>query len=203
MLRIPVLVRGINNLSDARYCAGMGADGLIFTLDPTLPHAVTPALVGELAGWVAGVKLLGEFDALPVSEINRLVEECGLQEVLLHQRPATPLAIAALLFVNLSDVLNGAQRDEMARYYAPVFPAGFGVVVALDSPQVDLTMQQELAEAAARFPLWLSGAITADNVLSLLETIRPAGFILSGGDEIKPGLRDFEELEAVFEALEE
>jgi len=28
MLRIPVLVRGINNLSDARYCAGMGADGL-------------------------------------------------------------------------------------------------------------------------------------------------------------------------------
>ncbi|MEJ7663449.1 MAG: hypothetical protein WKG07_29825 [Hymenobacter sp.] len=34
-----MLVRGINNLSDARYCAGMGAEGLIFTLDPTLPGA--------------------------------------------------------------------------------------------------------------------------------------------------------------------
>ncbi|MBC6612892.1 hypothetical protein H8B15_18360 [Hymenobacter sp. BT507] len=203
MLRIPVLVRGINNLSDARYCAGMGADGLIFTLDPTLPGAVTPTLMGELAGWVAGVKLLGEFDAQPVSEINRLVEECGLQEVLLHQLPTTPLSVASLLTVNLADSLSGAQREEMAQQYSTIFPTGFGVVVVLDSPELDLTTQQQLAEAAVRFPLWLSGAITPSNVLPLLDTVQPAGFILSGGDEIKPGLRDFTELEAVFEALEE
>ncbi|MBW3128188.1 hypothetical protein [Hymenobacter profundi] len=203
MLRIPVLVRGINNLSDARYCAGMGADGLIFTLDPTLPDAVTPTLMGELAGWVAGVKLLGEFDAQPVSEINRLVEECGLQEVLLRQLPTTPLSVASLLTVNLADTISSAQREEMAQQYTSVFPAGFGVVVTLDSTHLDITTQQALAEAAARFPLWLSGAITPNNVLSLLDTVQPAGFLLSGGDEIKPGLRDFTELEAVFEALEE
>jgi phosphoribosylanthranilate isomerase len=33
--------------------------------------------------------------------------------------------------------------------------------------------------------------------------VHPAGLILAGGHEIKPGLRDFTELEAVFEALEE
>ncbi|WP_262490611.1 hypothetical protein [Hymenobacter roseosalivarius] len=37
----------------------------------------------------------------------------------------------------------------------------------------------------------------------LLSVIQPAGLILDGGNEIKPGLRDFEELAAVFEALEE
>ena len=203
MLRLPVLVRGINNLSDARYCAGMGAEGLLFTLDPTLPGAVDAATVRELASWVAGVKIMGEFDALPVSEVNRLVEECALQQVLLHQPPATPLAVPALLRTNLADAVDGAAREAMARAYAPLLPAGFGLVVALDAPALAITTQQALAEAAARRPLWLSGAITPTNVLSLLNHVQPAGLLLQGGDELKPGLRDFTELEAVFEALEE
>ena len=203
MLRLPVLVRGINNLSDARYCAGMGAEGLLFTLDPTLPGAVDAATVRELASWVAGVEIMGEFDALPVSEINRLVEECALQQVLLHQPPAAPLAVPALLRTNLADAGNGAAREAMARACLPLLPAGFGLVVTLDTPELAMTTRQALAEAAARLPLWLSGAITPANVLSLLNHVQPAGLILQGGDELKPGLRDFAELEAVFEALEE
>ena len=203
MLRLPVLVRGINNLSDARYCAGMGAEGLLFTLDPTLPGAVDAATVRELASWVAGVEIMGEFGALPVSEINRLVEECDLQRVLLHQPPAAPLAVPALLRAALADAVDGAARAAMARAYAPLLPAGFGLVVALAAPELAMTTQQALAEAAARLPLWLSGAITPANVLSLLSHVQPAGLILQGGDELKPGLRDFTELEAIFEALEE
>lgn len=197
MLRIPVLVRGINNLSDARYCAGMGADGLIFTLDPTLPGAVDAATVKELASWVAGVKLLGEFDALPVSEINRLVEECALQEILLATTPQAPLTVPGLLRIDSAAALATVQQQLTA-----AFPAGFGLVVSLDA-YPDAATHQALAEAAAKIPLWLSGLIHPDNVLALLDTIRPAGFILQGGDELKPGLRDFTELEAVFEALEE
>ena len=201
-LIIPVLVRGINNLSDARYCAGMGADGLIFTLDSSLPGAVDVATVKELAGWVAGVKLLGEFDTLPVSEINRLVEECSLQEVVIGQTPAVPFSVPALLRAPaFLAALDGAQ-EEMLQQYTPVLPAGFGLVVTVDLP-LSMVMQYELAQAATRFPLWICGPITADNVRDLIDTIHPAGLLLEGGDEIKPGLRDFTELEAVFEALEE
>ncbi|MBC6609011.1 hypothetical protein H8B13_19485 [Hymenobacter sp. BT188] len=198
-----VLVRGINNLSDARYCAGMGADGLIFTLDPALPGAVDAATVRELAGWVAGVELIGEFDEMPVSEINRLVEECGLQRVLLHQRPEAPLSVPALLHAPLFLITSNSLRNEMLLQYSPIFPAGLGVAASLNMDDLPEARQEALAEAATQFPLWLSGAITADTVASLLNTIHPAGLILEGGNEIKPGLRDFEELEAVFEALEE
>ena len=38
---------------------------------------------------------------------------------------------------------------------------------------------------------------------ALLAAVRPAGLVLQGGHELKPGLRDFAELEALFEALEE
>jgi phosphoribosylanthranilate isomerase len=198
-----VLVRGINNLSDARYCAGMGADGLIFTLDPTLPGAVDAATVKELAGWVAGVELIGEFgDEIPISEINRLVEECGLQRVLLRQRPEEPLSVPALLHAPLFLITSNSLRNEMLLQYQPVFSAGLGVVAALDLDDLPEARQEALAEAATQLPVWLSGTITADNVAGLLSAIQPAGLILEGGNEIKPGLRDFEELEAVFEALE-
>lgn len=163
-LQIPVLVRGINNLSDARYCAGMGADGLIFTLDPSLPGAVTPELVRELAGWVAGVELIGEFSpSRPAAEINQLVGECQLSRVLL---PAGAAATAAELAV---PVLATALYDATAP-----------------------------ASAAGR---WLLGTFEPAQ-LPALQASRPAGLILQGGDEIKPGLRDFTELEAIFEALE-
>ena len=166
MLSLPVLVRGINNLSDARYCAGMGAEGLIFTLDPTLPGAVDAALVRELAGWVAGVELIGEFGALPAADINRLVAECGLSRVLL-----APTATA--------------QAAELA---VPTLPT------ATYNPATTV---------AAYPPVWLLGHFDPATLPALVATVRPAGLILEGGDEIKPGLRDFTELEAVFEALEE
>ncbi|WP_262920602.1 hypothetical protein [Hymenobacter sp. 5516J-16] len=36
-----------------------------------------------------------------------------------------------------------------------------------------------------------------------VEALNLAGIVLQGGDEIKPGLRDFDEMEAVFEQLED
>ena len=164
-LLLPVLVRGINNLSDARYCAGMGADGLIFTLDPELPGAVTPETVTALAGWVSGVELIGEFASLPAAEINQLITACGLRRVLL---PPNAAAKAADLAV-------------------PTLPT------AAYRPG------QPLATNPA---VWLTGTFDPATLPALLAATRPAGLILQGGDEIKPGLRDFTELEAVFEALE-
>jgi phosphoribosylanthranilate isomerase len=95
----PILIRGINNLSDARYCAGMGADKLSFVLDPTLPGHLAPGVVKELAGWIAGVELIGEFGELSAPEINALAADCALDAVLLRGlRSADELAEIAPRF---------------------------------------------------------------------------------------------------------
>jgi phosphoribosylanthranilate isomerase len=189
-----VLVRGINNLSDARYCAGMGADGLIFTLDPALPGAVDAATVKELAGWVSGVEIIGEFGStMPASEINRLIEECNLTRVVLRDFagwPAVPaLAVPALL--DVSPLVAFDAEESAHAVPSTAFPAGYAL----------LTTAEGAGTTTA--PLWLRGEFTPDTLPSLLATIQPAGLVLEGGNEIKPGLRDFSEMEAVFEALEE
>ncbi|MCC2544871.1 hypothetical protein LJY25_00310 [Hymenobacter sp. BT175] len=197
-----VLVRGINNLSDARYCAGMGADGLIFTLDPNLPGAVTPATVKELAGWVAGVRLLGEFDALPLAEVEALAAECGVQELLLRRAPTRPVPGPVLLGLPLVPLLTGQLPDSLAAQFAPLLPEGLAAVVEVPARELTTAEQARLKAVGTHLPLWLSG-ITPDNVRPLLEAVCPAGIILDGGYEIKPGLRDFDTMEAIFEQLEE
>ncbi|WP_223649707.1 hypothetical protein [Hymenobacter psoromatis] len=207
-LTLPVLVRGINNLSDARYCAGMGAEGLIFTLDPTLPGAVDAATVRELAGWVAGVELIGEFGSLPAAEINRLVAECGLSRVLLRFTAQadglarTPLLVPALIETPQFSTFDGAYRQQLTAGLGDALPAGFRLLTKVLKPDTDRT-RQLMRTAAAATPLWLSGAFDPATLPALVAAVRPAGLILEGGNEIKPGLRDFTELEAVFEALEE
>ncbi|RYY17652.1 MAG: hypothetical protein EOO36_09395 [Cytophagaceae bacterium] len=205
-LALPVLVRGINNLSDARYCAGMGAQGLIFTLDANLPGAVDGATARELAGWVAGVDIIGEFGHVAGAEINRLVEECGLTGVLLRldrARQAWPegLAVPALIEVPQGVVIDKAHYANAITDLTAAFPHGFALFSAPPQPYpADYAYWHALARQA---PLWLAGPDSPTEAADLAQGVHPAGLILAGGDEIKPGLRDFTELEAVFEALEE
>ncbi|PJJ60394.1 beta/alpha barrel domain-containing protein [Hymenobacter chitinivorans] len=202
-----VLVRGINNLSDARYCAGMGADYLTFRLDPALPGYLEPALVQELSGWVAGVQLVGEFDNLSIPEINELASRCGLHYVLMHRR-RTPeelaqLAVPALKLIKwipdmLAEDVEKRFRDQQAHV------AGF--VLAQAPPEPLTAMQRaQLTQQARMYKLWLGTSFADANqtVRQLVEEVQPTGIVLEGGQEIKPGLRDFTELEAVFEQLEE
>ena len=60
-LRTTVIVNEINNLSDARYCAGMGVDYLGFSLESTDPGYVDPERFKEITSWVSGPEYLGEF----------------------------------------------------------------------------------------------------------------------------------------------
>lgn len=202
-----VLVRGINNLSDARYCAGMGADRLSFHLDPSLPGHLTPEAVQEISGWISGVDLLGEFDTLPAAAINELAQRCNLQGILLHRR-RTPDELAKFTLPVLKLVrwipdmlpedVDTRFRDQQA------YTSGF---VLAQAPPQPLSPKQliHLTQQARTYPMWLGAdfaASTGNSIRQFVESVRPAGIVLEGGDEIKPGLRDFSEMEAVFEELE-
>ena len=192
---VPLLIRGINNLSDARYCAGMGADKLTFILDPSLPGHLDVKTVKELAGWIAGVELIGEFDQLSSYEINALSTACSLDAILLRRpRSAAELAeIAPPVYVELpseSAVLAQSLPDSL-----------LGLVVEL--PEfAPAELVASLHAISNRWPLWLGPGLHPSRARDLVSQFQLAGLVFPSGDEVKPGLRDFDQLEAVFEALE-
>lgn len=192
---VPLLIRGINNLSDARYCAGMGADKLTFLLDPALPGALDTKAVKELTGWIAGVELIGEFDQLSAPEINAIAADCGLDAVLLRSpRSAAELAeIAPPVYQELpadATALNQLLPDSVL---------GLVVELAPDTPAKTLAALHQLATER---PLWLGPGLLPARAHELAASLPLAGLSFPSGDEVKPGLRDFDQLEAVFEALE-
>ena len=192
---VPLLIRGINNLSDARYCAGMGADKFTFILDPALPGYLDTKTVKELAGWIAGVELIGEFDHLNASNINAIAADCALDAVLLRSpRTANELAeIAPPVYMELA-----ADNAAMAQS----LPGSLlGLVVELPE-SVSAETVTELGKRASQRPLWLGPGLLPDRARDLASQLPLAGLVFPSGDEVKPGLRDFDQLEAVFEALE-
>jgi phosphoribosylanthranilate isomerase len=50
--------------------------------------------------------------------------------------------------------------------------------------------------------VWLGSNLSPERAHALAQVPKVAGLVFPAGYEIKPGLRDFDQLEAVFEALE-
>ena len=192
---VPLLIRGINNLSDARYCAGMGADKLTFILDPAVPGHLDTKTVKELAGWIAGVELIGEFDQLSTADINAIAADCALDAILLRSpRTAEELAeIAPPVYLELA--------ADAAALTQPLPAQLLGVLVELPE-NISPKIQATLGAIASLQPLWLGPGLRPERARELVGQLQLAGLVFPSGDEVKPGLRDFDQLEAVFEALE-
>ena len=63
MLKTKVKVSKVTNLSEARYCAGMGVDFLSFPVS-----SVDPKTYQEITGWVAGPLFGVEIDSNPYEQ---------------------------------------------------------------------------------------------------------------------------------------
>ena len=200
-----VIVNGVNNLSDARYCAGMGVDMIGFNLDESQPGYLLPPDLQDIAGWVSGVKLVGELKRTPVEQINELVETCGLDYVQLNkqylideiQQIKCPVIQRAHF---TKDTIESELVEEMHLYKDHV---AFFLIFSEDYTIIDDTNLRFLQDLARDFKVIIGFGISKENVTEVLEQIKPAGIGLQGGQEIKPGLKDFDTLQEIFEVLEE
>lgn len=204
-LRTSVIVNGINNLSDARYCAGMGVDMIGFNLKLDDPQRVQPETLKEIAGWVSGVQLVGEFERAKPEIINEMAEEFKLNYIQLD----TPYLIDEIeeinrpviqkIFINKDTV--DSELLEMMELYNSVVDSF--IIYSDDFSSVDETNTKFLKQLAKQFKVYIGFGLDKNNINETLQQIKPSGIGLQGGHEIKPGLKDFDELQEIFEEIEE
>ncbi|AKD04818.1 hypothetical protein POKO110462_09960 [Pontibacter korlensis] len=204
-LRTSVIVNGINNLSDARYCAGMGVDIIGFNLKLDDQDRVQPETLKEISGWVAGVQLAGEFLRARPDIINEMAEEFNLDYVqldvpyLIDEIEEINRPVIQKVFINKDTV--DSELLEMMELYSP-YVHSF-IIFSDDFTTIDETNSSFLKEVCSKFNVYVGFGIDKNNISTVLQQIKPTGIGLQGGHEIKPGLKDFDELAEIFEEIEE
>ncbi len=178
-LKTFVKVSNISNLSDARYCAGMGVDLLGFCVVEGQEHYIKPKHFQEIRGWVTGPKI--------VAEVHGLRDAAQLESILEDYKPDyLEMGMAELSAISTYPVpvLLSVRSDERLDAL-PITPA----YLIGDKP-IDSTI-----------PV-LIRLNSTDDIQTILTNPNISGIVLKGGVELKPGLKNTELINEVLEMLE-
>jgi phosphoribosylanthranilate isomerase len=194
MLKTQVKVSSIANLSDARYCAGMGVDWLGFPLQEIALDRFT-----EIRNWLAGVQIVGEFTKASAAQIKEMVatyqpdviEIDSSVSLVAIQEIATP----KILRVNIDS-------DNLPAIFAASAPYVTHFLLVGDSPDSLSGMEASVEIWAAQYSIILGLEIPDDDLEEWVEQSSIQGIGLLAGQEDRPGFRDFTDLMTILEKLE-
>lgn len=194
----PVIKAGsITNLSDARYFSAKGADLLGFSLEEGLESYLEPGKMQEMRGWIEGPKIVGEFEQAPIELIVEAARFFQLDAVQLPyarflQEPSAFSSIPVLAVLNWPvNAAFPANLHESVDYF----------VLQVDENQWNM-QHSVLKDICSKHPVLLDLQMSPENMLEVLRTCPSAGLHLRGGEEEKTGIKSFETLDQVFDALE-
>jgi phosphoribosylanthranilate isomerase len=206
MLTTTVKISNVTNLSDARYCAGMGVDMLGFSVDPDSPRYVAPKKFEEIRNWLVGVKLVAESALTEAQVLLEALKEYRIDALQVEDPNLLPylrsdLSLPLLLRVNV-DTYDADELDALMSRYASAVDF-FLLESEQDAPLTE-DWKDFLEQLAGQYPILVGfGLNDEQEVRDLLTATTVAGIALRGSEEIRPGFKDFGAMMDILEALEE
>jgi phosphoribosylanthranilate isomerase len=200
-LRTFVKVSGVNNLSDARYCAGMGVDLIGFDIDPTSINKISPDKFKEITEWISGVAFVGEIKTGNLSVLQEYLQSFNINFLQFEDAAKTKefklLEIPLILKLRSEDTVENIESvmsntsDDVEFF-----------IVESESDNFDKELLNRISALAKKYNIVLGYGITENNVNEIIDTTDIKGISLRGGEEIRPGYKDFDDLAKVLELIE-
>lgn len=202
-LKTFIKVSNISNLSDARYCAGMGVEMLGFAVEQDTEHYITPQAYQEMIGWLSGVEFVAEFTRSNLEQINEIIEQYpahafqteneAVLEKILHNKQSQDIETLPIKILFRAQDLLLLQK--VAEKYASV--VSFFILAEVQNYEIGM-----IEPLAQKYPILLEGFSNLAEVEKFLQKTAVKGFVLQGSKEIAPGLKDFDNLAEILEGLE-
>lgn len=188
-LKTKVKAGNISNLSDARYFAGVGSDWLGFPA-----HNVNPVMFKEITDWVTGPQFVLEAQELKNSDsiLDYPVSIIQINALQLNWIDSFPDKIWIVL-------LPVSEWNELKHSLLNHKESISCLIIELNET---LHLTERLHEISTHFTV-LADFHPEEHALEDLISMPVQGINISGGNELKPGLKDFDSLAAIFDALEE
>ncbi len=177
-LKTTVAVGNITNLSEARYCAGMGVQYLCFPA-----HRVNPKTFQDITGWVNGPTFM--VDVSQIENVRQAMDAYATDHWLLSQIQwsQSHFSEGKKIFLDMRSDVSPMKID----------PSQLSFIVIREEqlPVFPREMGEKLL-------------VTGDtkSLISKIERDEVKGIWLEGTEEERPGLKDYSNLETVLERLE-
>lgn len=201
-LRTFVKINGITNLTDARYCSGMYVDLLGFTFEEGADRLVSVTTFKEISGWVSGVDFVAEFEWASSEDIQNNLAKCNEIKWLEHKSIKTLLEFREKGF----NLIYKCSLEELAELGQELLDelANSEIIIHVSDLKSSLSEEDEhkLKELGIKQKIILGIGLNASNIERLINDLNLFGISMTGGNEIKPGLMDFNELADILEVLE-
>jgi phosphoribosylanthranilate isomerase len=204
-LKTFVKISNVNNLSDARYCSGMYVNLMGFSLENTNEYYVPPTAFKEITDWLSGLEYVAEFsNSHPDQILEIMAQYPGFSHLQVEEKLHLPL----LKNTSYSLIFKYTLKNE-ADWEEITDLAG-----TLDENNILLNLESELSveisgknlerikELADKCALLLGFGFDDENIDDLLNKTAIKGISMKAGHEISPGVKDFDELADILEALE-
>jgi phosphoribosylanthranilate isomerase len=192
-LRIPVFISSVNNLSDARYCAGMGVRWLGFSTED-IGKRFSEADLRGMIDWVEGIETVLEIRGSSIEEES--VEREAFDFVLLSPDSISEADKAVIQEIHID------QKTDLEEVIKKTPDCEFLLLTGPNELINAGEVKEQLKQIAAKSALILGFGIDNDSLDWIEKELKPAGIMLKGGDEIRPGYKDFDELADILEYLE-
>jgi phosphoribosylanthranilate isomerase len=194
MLKTQVKVSSIANLSDARYCAGMGVEWLGFPL-----QEITVEKFTEIRNWLAGVQIVGEFTKATADQIREAVAiyQPDVIEV------DSSVSLVAIQSIEIPKILRvNIDTDNLPAIFTASAPYVSHFLLVGDSADSLTGMEASVEIWAAQYPIIVGLDIPEADLDEWVEQSSIQGIGLVAGEEDRPGFRDFTDLMTILEKLE-
>lgn len=189
---------GVNNLSDARFAAAVGINYIGFSFNPSNPAYIPPIKAKEIIDWTSGSHIVGEFGEQDIEEIQTISE---------------------LLNIDIIELENDLLPDELGSFEMPIIkkislkdfnPEMFSQLINAYTGKVQsfhfydwehLLIKNTGLLKEVKEQVFIDLNPNLENWKAIFAEINPFGIHLSGENEEKTGIRDFDELNDLIDQL--
>jgi phosphoribosylanthranilate isomerase len=213
MLKVKVKANSITNLTDARYFAAREAEWIGFQLEPGSENFIKPDAVKAIKEWVDGVKIVGEFGLTDAARIKDSIHLIGLDAVQVGMfTPKDELAGEREVPIIKEVIVEpDTAESEILEHLLDYSPFCDIFLLRFQNP---VACWPDLKRGIPFTPAFLHSLCEHNKVLldldvsagildEILESTKPMGLALAGGVEEKAGFKSFDELDEIFDILEE
>jgi len=200
VLKKKVIASSINNLTDARYFAGWMVDYIIFHTDPKHPNYTNPQEIGTFQSWVEGPQYFFDLADDQFEQLEKILVDLGGHGVSLPYNKRSLIAssdVQAIMHMSLETFTEGVRTNTLQAINSIVVIENVADIYSLIEKVESLKSSSEYeGEIFVELP---QNPISEDWVLNPVID----GFLMHGSPEEKVGFKSFDELDDIFEILQD